>query len=268
MNYVYGNAPLVEVIAEIHWGLKKLDTAPDAKIDLYYDLFRDEFVEFVKSFGLNHIQELVPSIVPLEFLPNQPTIRLRFSPGKWPLAQLGPGVITANIVPPYNGWSEFKEFLHNLIGGLFKCYPFAEKTLHIEKLHLRYINAFDDNFEFNAYSKFAQDMLGINMPLSEKFLSEFVKEGTEVTYLLENRFVNVSPEGSISKIKIGPGMANNKKALILEFHCESMFSADAKIGSDEIFRWFSDAHTSLHKQFESLSTADLKLMLGDKREIQ
>ena len=110
MDYLYDKAPLVEVIAEIHWALKKLDTAPGAKIDPYYDLFKDAFLAYAKTTGLTDVQDLVPTVVPPELLPNQPRLRLRTAPGRWPLAQLGPGIITANIVPPYKGWPRSNRF--------------------------------------------------------------------------------------------------------------------------------------------------------------
>ena len=69
MDYVYEKAPLIEVIAEIHWSLKKLDTAPDARIDPYYDLFKDGFLDYARNMDLGHTEELVPDIVPLELLP-------------------------------------------------------------------------------------------------------------------------------------------------------------------------------------------------------
>ena len=47
-GFVYENAPLVEVVAEIRWQLKFLASAPNAKIDPYYELFRDDFLAVMK----------------------------------------------------------------------------------------------------------------------------------------------------------------------------------------------------------------------------
>ena len=267
VDYVYENAPLIEVIAEIHWALKKLETSPDAKIDPYYDLFEKEFLKFLRNLDLVKVQELIPASVPLEILPNQPRLRIWRELGQWPVAQVGPGVITANIVPPYNGWKEFEPFLDNLIDGLFSSYPIADKTLRIEKLHLRYIDGFDDRFEFKQYSQFADEMLGIPMPLSNDFAKSFIKKGSEVTYLLENRFQNTTPEGSIGKIKLAPGKVNNKNSLIMEMHCESSFPINSSITADAVTKWFAQAHRCLHAQFEKLITSRLKTIFGKKREI-
>ncbi len=267
MDYVYEKAPLIEVIAEIHWSLKKLDTAPDARIDPYYDLFKDGFLDYARNMDLGHTEELVPDIVPLELLPNQPRLRLRTKPGRWPLAQLGPGIVTANIVPPYEGWKAFEPFLHKVIDGLYEKYPISEKTLRIQKLHLRYIDGFDDRFGFEKYALFADEMLGINMPLSTSFIEEHVAPDADFTYLLENRFRNRSPAGSSGTIKIAPGKLNSKNALVMELHCESAISDDLAIGADIAESWFGEAHECLHLQFESLATNSLKRAMGSKREV-
>ena len=267
MDYLYDKAPLVEVIAEIHWALKKLDTAPGAKIDPYYDLFKDAFLAYAKTTGLTDVQDLVPTVVPPELLPNQPRLRLRTAPGRWPLAQLGPGIITANIVPPYKGWAAFQPFLHQIVDGLFKHYPLPNKTLRIDKLHLRYIDGFDQRFGLEGYSDFAAKMLGIRMPLPDEFISNCVKSDSDVSYLLENRFHNTRPGGSYGKLKLSPGQINGQSALIMELHCESQFNPQSANDSRSVKKWFAQAHTCLHSQFETLASPALKAVMGPKREI-
>jgi len=110
-DFVYKRAPLIEVIAEIHWNLKPLGSAPEAKIDPYFDLFKEAFSEVIKD-TLPFEERLVPIEIPVEFLSGQPHLRFRSKQGGWPLVQIGPGVMTINIVPPYNGWVEFSKFLN------------------------------------------------------------------------------------------------------------------------------------------------------------
>ena len=267
MDYVYEKAPLVEVIAEIHWALKSLDTAPGAKIDPYYDLFRDAFLAYAKQNELADIQELVPNVVPLELLPNQPRLRLRSAPGRWPLAQVGPGILTANIVPPYDGWAAFQPFLHRLVDALFTNYPIPDKTLRIEKLHLRYIDGFDETFGLARYSDFAAEMFGIQTPLPESFINSTVKPGTSISYLLENRFLNITPDGSTGKVKLSPGRMNNRDALVMELHCESLLDQNTPATPNNLKDWFAEAHQCLHSQFETLATSTLKTLMEPRREI-
>ena len=267
MEYIYEKAPLVEVIAEIHWALRKLESTPDAKIDPYYDLFRDAFLNFANEMGLNHRQELVPDIVPLELLPHQPRLRLRTGEGRWPLAQLGPGIMTANIVPPYNGWNAFSPFLYDLIDGLFNSYPIPEKTLRIQKLHLRYIDGFDKSFGFEQYSDIAEKMLGISCPIPNKFIQNCVNVDRQATYLFEYRFFNTIPDSSTGKIKLAPGRMNNEDALVVEFHCESTFPDSIVVESNKMKKWFDEAHQCLHAQFKTLATPELVTAMGAQKEV-
>ncbi len=266
-KHIYENAPLIEIIAEIHWGLRKLGTAPDTKIDPYYDLFRDDFLKYAaEDIGLSNVQELVPNVVPLELIPNQPTLRLRSQPDKWPLAQLGPGVLTGNMVPPYDGWAVFASFIEKLVDGLFRCYPIAQKTLFIEKLHLRYIDGFDKSFGLKQYSTFAHQMLGVAPPLSNHFIKANTKKGTEVLYILETHFSNTTPDGSSGKMKITPGKKDNIDALIMELHCDSIFQNKSATNQDSIKNWFDQAHQGLREQFDALTTPDLKILMQNKQE--
>ena len=268
MDYTYENAPLVEVIAEIHWRLTEIDQASNTKIDPYYYVFQQEFLKHAKEIGLQHVDELIPDFVPPQFTPKQPRLRLRATAEKWPLAQLGPGIITVNIVPPYEGWKEFENFLNLLVDELFVCYPESESKLQIEKLHLRYIDGLDDKFGFDRYADFAKKMLGINAPLPEEFINSCVKKDTEVTYLIESRFTNCNPDGSSSIVKLTPGKLKDKNALILETHCESVVNSASENNPGEIKHWFNEAHNCLRKQFEQLSTTNLKSAMGKRKEIQ
>ncbi len=266
-DYVYDKAPLVEVIAEIHWALKEIGVVPNVKIDPYYDLFKEEFLELANDIGLDDTQELIPDTFPFELTPNQPRLRLQSRPERWPLAQIGPGIVTANIVPPYDGWAIFESFLHKLVDGLFANYPIVEKTLCIEKLHLRYIDGFDESFGLINHSDFVSKMLGVNVSLSDTFINSCVKDETEVTYLLETHFFNSVPDGSFGRLRLVPGQLNNRKALIMELHCESVFSDRSATESGAVKDWFLAAHQCLRTQFEKLTTPSLKSVMGDKKEI-
>ncbi len=267
-DFLYENAPLVEVIAEIHWMLKPLQLDPQAKIDPHYESFITEFRNYLKKIEFIHVQELLPNFVPLEILPNQPRVRIRSAPDQWPLVQAGPGILTANIVPPYNGWKEFEGFIFDLIDGLYECYPLAPITLSIEKLNLRYIDGFDKRFGFIEYSNFAAAMLGIQPPLSNEFLRTCTKSDTELSYVFESRFQNILPDGSIGKIKIAPGSMNETDALVMEMSCEGIFSNSSFISLDSVKRWFQAAHKCLHKQFDAVTTPALKLMFGKKMVVE
>ena len=265
-DYLYENAPLIEVIAEIHWNLKPLTVVPTAKLDPYFDVFRDAFVQSVEQLSLTNIEDIIPSDVPLEVLPHQPRLRLRKAPETWPLAQIGPGVLTANIVPPYQGWQEFRTFIGEVVALLFSSYPLAERTLKVEKLHLRYIDGFGDAFGIEKYVDFVEEMLGVVSPVPKHFV-----EGAEIVvptakFLFEYRFANINPAGSMGLVRMAPGRLHEEEALIMETHCESRFS-EGEPTQGYIESWFDQAHNQVRQQFDLLATPALKEAMGPKREI-
>lgn len=266
-DYVYEKAPLVEVIAEVHWALKGLDSVPDSRVDPFYDLFQQAFLEAATALGLTYKEELIPSAVPIEFVGDQPRLRLRPEAGKWPLAQIGPGVATANIVPPYNGWAEFSGFLGTVVSAIFESYPIPERTLRIERLHLRYVDGFDENFGLNRYAEFLQSKLGIRTPLSAEFAERMIPPDSQLTFVADSQFINRLPEGSLGRIKVSPAKLNKRDAAILELHCESRFQDRTATSTEYIGKWFDDAHQTLRLQFESLATEELVAIMGKRIEI-
>ena len=255
---LFKNPPLIEVIAEVHWMLKKLQIAPDAKVDLYYERFVAEFQNKLTTQNLTHFEELIPSAIPIEILPNQPRKRIRRAEKKWPLVQVGPGIITANTVPPYEGWNQFKTFLFLVIEGLFESYPDAGQNLFLEKLHLRYIDGFDERFDFTQYADFAKRMLNIQPPISKDVFGGYLKKDSDIDYVIEARFQNVKPDKSNGRIKVSPGRIGDSNALIMELHCETLYANPEFISLSSVKRWFEEAHQCLHDQFNTLVAPELK----------
>lgn len=256
-SHLYENPPLIEVIAEVHWALKELQIAPEAKVDVYYERFVVEFQKKLSMQNFAYSEELIPPAIPIEILPNQPRKRIRQSENKWPLVQVGPGIITANTIPPYEGWDKFKTFLYFVAEGLYKSYPDANQNLRIEKLHLRYVDGFDKRFDFTQYADFAKRMLNIQPPISKELFGSHLKKDSNIDYVIEVRFQNAKPNGSNGRLKVSPGRIRESNALIMEMHCESLFANPECIPLSFVTQWFEDAHQCLSDQFHSLVTPEL-----------
>ena len=118
------------MIAEVHWELKTLESNTQARIDTYFDILRDQFLDALKLHGFAHEERLFPKEIPIELLPYKPRLLLRKQKNQWPIFQIGPGLFTANIVPPYLGWKEFRETLVIGLEALVSSYPLAPKTMN------------------------------------------------------------------------------------------------------------------------------------------
>ena len=261
-NLVYENAPLVEVIAEMHWDLRILDSATNVRTDPYYYPFQDGFIEEAKQDGFEYVEDVVQSFLPLEHTPGRPRLRLRKKPNTWPVIQIGPGIVTANIAPPYGGWSEFASFLQTQVRRAIDVRTQVGESPSVNKLYLRYIDAFGESFNFKHFSSFAREMLGIEVPLSQTFIQEYARATNEFAYLLDVTFQCKAPAHSQARLKVGLGKRNEEDALILELSCETQMASKIQKKS-HIKDWFTQAHTALRRQFHGLTTPQLRKLMGE-----
>lgn len=264
-DFVYKKAPLIEVIVEIHWALKPLGSAPNAAIDPYYDLFREAFLENCKA-ELPIVEQLVPAEIPAEFVSDQPHLRLRPEKAGWPLVQIGPGVMTINIVPPYAGWAEFKRFIERAFDLLYRSYPMAKKTLQPLRAHLRYIDVFDAKYGLDGFSNFVDTHLGAAKPIRPEVVEELAENPKEITYTTDSRFAVKSPVGSTARVRIVPGQSGGRDAVVLELHCDGPMSGGYQL-KETLLSWYDEAHTTLHVLFDKTTSAELKAQFGNRVEI-
>jgi len=178
---VLKNAPLKEVIFELHW---ELDFIPEQKA--HTDLGFDEAVLNFKSASqqdFKYFKLIAPSAIPAQFLINRVTHRFFNEKDKHPLFQLGPGVFTVNDNNKNYTWNEFENLILKGTEYLKNSY---EKDLIISKLELRYIDAVNcnvlgekkkidfvrENFHVNPdpYPFVNGDLIDINF--SKRFLIE------------------------------------------------------------------------------------------------
>lgn len=116
------NAPLLEVIFELRWKIqKKEDFAKYQYLhgDLY-SLIKDEYP---------NRKSLVPVELPPEIYVNNPAHRFVGKNNKYPLIQIGPGILTINTNDEYYFWDEYFALIVNLLTKFFSIYPVSTKDL-------------------------------------------------------------------------------------------------------------------------------------------
>jgi uncharacterized protein (TIGR04255 family) len=80
------------------------------------------------------------------------------------LYQVGAGVFSANITPPYRFWADFKPVLEQGIRLLLETRSPSEKEMPFTGASLRYINAFGSKFtEGRSTAAFVRDVLGFTV---------------------------------------------------------------------------------------------------------
>ncbi len=142
------NAPLKEVIFEVHWDL---DVVPEQSmsVDTGFETavlnFRNACQQDFKI-----VELLTPPMIPAIVFNNKVTHRFFKEKGTYPLYQLGPGVFTVNDNNKNYSWEEFRRLILNGIKCLQSSY---EKKIVISKTELRYIDSVSVN-AFGPSNKF------------------------------------------------------------------------------------------------------------------
>lgn len=170
----YKNAPLVELVAEVRWGTGGVVGAPPqgaGPVMVATGQYEEFFMRFgsrLGTLGYDRIERLVPPGFPT--LPFQTIYRFRKTEQEQgqgtTLYQVGAGVFSANITPPYHSWKQFRPVVEKGIELLLETRNAAEQNVPFDISNLRYINAFGDKFTKGlSVAKFVQEVLGFKIEL-------------------------------------------------------------------------------------------------------
>src|SRR5262249_31861765 len=103
------NPPLVEVIAQLQWGTPTTTLSCHDTLDedstKYEELFK-AFADKVSAKGYTQSERILPLGIP--FFPFRPTYKY-FKSNDSSVFQLGAGIFSVNITPPYERWIEFRK---------------------------------------------------------------------------------------------------------------------------------------------------------------
>jgi len=265
-DFVFENPPLVEVICEVHWQIQDISIIPGGGVDPQFAVFSEQFAQAAGKNGFRLREDLAPAEVPIEFLARKPTQRYRSGPNTWPLYQIGPGIFTANIVPPYQGWNSFRKALHAGFDMAYASYPIADKLFQIRHVVLRYLNGFTARHGLESLSAFLRTGFNIRADAPDSFKKQFVEGARDITYLLETRFGTASPLGGLCAIKIAPGKVKNDNAVILELRISTKREVPNSI--EQTKKWFDTAHDAASAIFLATITDNLRKTFGAERKIE
>ncbi len=178
------------------------------------DEFFMRFGAKVSLDGFDSFERVVPSGFPT--FPYQPVYRYRYGrPDKGTaLYQLGAGLFTANITPPYDNWEMFKPVVARGISSMLQSRPQAEAELPFSVCSLRYIDAFRGGMTGGmSTSDFAQKVLGFSLeppPIVKGMVpaNAVIKPTAEFLVPLAGDMVMV--------LKVGDGIVNGEAGIILD----------------------------------------------------
>jgi uncharacterized protein (TIGR04255 family) len=262
MAFIYKRAPLVEVIAEVHSELIPLTAIPGAAVDPFFAKASSLFKEEAAKLGYGFVERVAPDNLPLEMMPRQVVTRYRKAPEAAPLLQIGPGVFTANIVPPYSGWDSFRSVLSTGYAAVKRCYVQAGQAQpKPTNLMLRYINGFTSEHGFmGTQGEFLERHLGLTMnfagdPPPQLKDNWALREGT-----MELSASAAAPAGSKFTLICQMGAVKGSRACVVEFRL-------AGLPGDDIEAWFNEANSTIRSTFEAIISDEVRGLMGPRIEL-
>jgi uncharacterized protein (TIGR04255 family) len=251
------NPPLVEALLEIKWELNK--AGPDAFEDPGYKLASGRLFDRVKKrFG--YIQNLPITIVPEELTAYAVRNQFRTEANGWPLVQIGPGVATVNMAPPYT-WKKFKDTIKFFVPILFDSYTGVvpgqpDYQLHLNSALLRYINGIEWDWEMGNTLEFLQNNLHTSFSLPKNNLAAD-QDANPLNLNLQIGYPINEPKGQVI-IRFATGTVGQSKGLVLELLFLSAGDDVPQLNDiDGFMKWVNDAHTVLEQWFFSLIKGEL-----------
>lgn len=259
MGISFENPPLVELVAELRWGIPPviapatqpagfvvpLPTMPATHVEEFFVRFASR----VEADGFGHVERLIPPGIPL--LPFQPVYRFKRTTEKagTVLYQLGPGIFSANITPPYQSWASFQPILARGVELLLDCRDEKEKQALFNTANVRYINAFKtDLTQSRSIGAFMSEILGIEIRLpavleKQRAVGSEIKPGLHLTI----------PDASNQQMAlvIGEGLVNTEPAIILDITVSATREVPAE--REAILEVLNTAHDLIHETFVGLT---------------
>ena len=266
VNFIYENAPLIEVIAEVRWALVPLTSMPGAAVDPLFPRASERFTEAVGKIGFSHVERLIPAEVPLEVVAYNPVLRYRREADKWPLFQIGPGLFSCNITLPYKGWTAFRSVIGSGLQALHESYEFGSVLVEPSMVHVRYINGFTAKHGMVAFADFctADLNLGVALPLG---VVGSVADPAGLVFSVEFGFPLAGMDGSKMGIKCAQGQTKGIPAAILELSVTRQTDLRLATNVPDILAWMDQAHTSIRGIFQQMTSPRLRDAMGPIKQV-
>jgi uncharacterized protein (TIGR04255 family) len=246
------NKPLVEAVVELRWGPPV--PQPTMEVDQYYPLLLGRFSERVQKEYPFH-EPLPSSQLPIMPLPVMVQHRFRVGFNKWPVLQIGPGIMTLNEAGGYK-WPDFRSRTEEAIKMLFDAHP-APKNFKIREMRLRYLNGVEFDYSKENIFEFLRDKMGTTISLPNSLFDHDPKINPKPSnFNWRSTFRTENPAGSIV-LSFSTGKRNGIPSLIWETLVIS--NADQFTGIDTRFpEWLESAHDIIYEWFFKLIEGELE----------
>lgn len=231
------NAPLLEVIFELRW--RMLDKSHWEK----YPYLQGDLYTFLKErYPIREL--LVSGEVPQELLVNKPIYRFK-NKNRYPLFQVGPGLLTLNTIEEKYNWQNYSKDIEELCEVFFKVYDFENEERVIPSLS--YFDFLKVDWKENNVLEYISENL--NLKVEKRF---YMSDNPPNSFSW-----NIGYPTSLGNItlRIDAGSNNKKeKGLIVQTQLIGLEN-EPKLTS--LRDWLNDAHEVCSKLFKDLTQGSL-----------
>lgn len=243
------NKPLIEAIFEFRWELR--EPSPEMKADPHYKILIGRMYDKTSDEYPFH-EQLPTATIPDEIAGYVVQHRFRKGRDKWPLVQIGPGILTVNDTGGYV-WEDFNKRIAHLLDALFESYPDAENNLKTNRLLLRYIDAVD-SAESDIFN-FLKEKMKMNIEVHQQLFEETGVSNSPLDFDLRFSFPSTEPQG-VAHIRFVRGKRNEVDGLIWETMVQSG-EDNVPATKKEINSWVHKAHDLTDDWFFKIIDGDL-----------
>jgi uncharacterized protein (TIGR04255 family) len=255
MTATYANAPLVEIVAELRWQSRSALAMPASSGGTFQfrrspsaenaaEEFFMNFAAAVFQNGFQRSERVLPVGLPIPL--HQVALRFKKEDAKEVL-QVGPGIFTANAVPPYKSWDQFAPSVRSGIECLLRARPDAEKDAPFDAVTLRYINAFNESHTGGMpLRQFLRSVLGFNVSIPSVLMARATESmpnlGLGIQLQLENDLMMT--------LQVGGGVVKNQESLMYDVTVAARTPGTPDVES--LMRILTNARSVIHETFEAL----------------
>jgi uncharacterized protein (TIGR04255 family) len=231
------NAPLIEVIFELHWSLK-----PDGEMEKVRYLPGDLYAKIRGDYP--HREALVPIDIPVEMMEDRPMYRFRKAEGNYPLVQVGPGLLSVNTIDPKYDWEEYLAWIVGVLKDFFSVYELSDDPEL--RFVLRYLDFFPFDFDHDDVSEFLKKNLHLTVE------QDFFPNQSPAKYL--NLTLAYDCGVGLYQMQVYRGKNQQQEGILMQTIVSQESSSSQLAGIKD---WLEDAHVFTHERFTQMTKGPL-----------
>lgn len=244
-------APILEAIFDMQWEIPQIPNTQARRDPSYPLLYGRLYDRFKKEYT---VTEDLPSVqVHPDASPYVVRHRMRKAANEWPIAQIGPGILTVNEGKNYS-WDQFRHEIVRIFEAFTDFYPASTFPLNILKMELRFVNGIEIEVGENLLHFFDEKLhTRIDLP-SGLFAKNQVRSKPE-GMTLNVGFQTHQPVGN-AMLAIGSGSMEDKPAMIQQMLFQSLGeNAPQDLGT--LDPWLDSMHAIAKNWFKTLYEGSL-----------